>query len=114
MLKSKISSTLILINVLAGLSIASAAFAGKPPTRICPDGWIPATPPLNPQLGCIPNTITPKQPPQLNDKIKNPPTSEKIKFPPEIPQDFKVNHCYLGVVDPIDCPENNPISAPKK
>ncbi|MEA5628244.1 hypothetical protein [Nostoc sp. UHCC 0251] len=23
----------------------------------CPPGWIPALPPLNPQLGCIPNTI---------------------------------------------------------
>ncbi|MGF1673645.1 MAG: hypothetical protein ACFCUV_08165 [Rivularia sp. (in: cyanobacteria)] len=111
MLKSKISTSLIVINVLAGLSIASAAFAATPrPQPGCPDGWVPAP---NPQLGCIPNTITPKQPPQLNDKIKNPPTSEKIKFPPEIPQDFKVNHCYLGVIDPVDCPENNPISAPR-
>ncbi len=24
---------------------------------VCPPGWIPALPPLNPQLGCIPNTI---------------------------------------------------------
>jgi hypothetical protein len=26
----------------------------------CPPGWIPALPPLNPQLGCIPNTIVVK------------------------------------------------------
>ncbi len=24
----------------------------------CPEGFIPAAPPLNPQLGCIPNTVT--------------------------------------------------------
>ncbi|MBE8965114.1 hypothetical protein IQ277_02295 [Nostocales cyanobacterium LEGE 12452] len=28
----------------------------KPP-HLCPPGWIPALPPLNPQLRCIPNTI---------------------------------------------------------
>ncbi len=32
------------------------------PARIvgfpCPDGWVPATPPLNWQLGCLPNTMT--------------------------------------------------------
>ncbi|WP_414586692.1 hypothetical protein [Scytonema sp. PCC 10023] len=27
------------------------------PPHGCPPGWIPALPPLNPQLGCIPNTI---------------------------------------------------------
>ncbi|MGH9977585.1 MAG: hypothetical protein ACRD8Z_17385, partial [Nitrososphaeraceae archaeon] len=24
----------------------------------CPEGFVPATPPLNPQLGCLPDTIT--------------------------------------------------------
>jgi hypothetical protein len=24
---------------------------------LCPEGWIPATPPLNPQLGCLPGSI---------------------------------------------------------
>jgi hypothetical protein len=24
----------------------------------CPEGWTPATPPLNPQLGCLPDSIT--------------------------------------------------------
>jgi hypothetical protein len=24
----------------------------------CPEGFVPATPPLNPQLGCVPDTIT--------------------------------------------------------
>jgi hypothetical protein len=32
---------------------------GGPPRfrRRCPPGWIPARPPLNPLLGCIPNII---------------------------------------------------------
>lgn len=27
----------------------------------CPEGFVPATPPLNPQLGCVPDTITADQ-----------------------------------------------------
>jgi hypothetical protein len=27
----------------------------------CPEGFVPATPPLNPQLGCVPDTITANQ-----------------------------------------------------
>lgn len=27
----------------------------------CPEGFVPATPPLNPQLGCLPDTITANQ-----------------------------------------------------
>ena len=31
----------------------------------CPPGWIRATPPLNPQLGCIPNQIQTQSQPEL-------------------------------------------------
>ncbi|KST67417.1 hypothetical protein [Mastigocoleus testarum] len=113
MLKQTLSTSLIIINALAGLSVASAAFAATPPGQPCPDGWVRATPPLNPQLGCVPNTIKPKKPIRPNRKIKNPNSSQKVKFPREIPDKFKVNKCELGVVDPIDCPENNPIPAPR-
>lgn len=30
----------------------------KPKFPLCPEGWVVATPPLNPQLGCLPNTLT--------------------------------------------------------
>jgi hypothetical protein len=98
----------VLINALATLSISSVAFASTPGTPPgCPDGWVPAP---NPQLGCIPNRIKPRQ---SNRNIKNPAPSSQITFPPEIPQEFQINKCESGVIDPIDCPENNPIPAPR-
>ena len=111
MFKQQLSASLIVINTLAGLSIATTAFAATPPVKPgCPKGSVPAP---NPKLGCISNTIKPKQPPQINGTMKKSPASRKVKFPPEIPQDFKLNLCELGVVDPIDCPENNPIPTPR-
>ena len=68
MLKQKLSASLIVINTLAGLSIASAAFAATPPQKPgCPDGWVPAP---NPQLGCVPN------------KVKAPGRTRPIKIKP--------------------------------
>ena len=32
-------------------------YATPDPGILCPEGSVPATPPLNPQLGCLPNTI---------------------------------------------------------
>jgi hypothetical protein len=104
----KLSTSLMITHALATLSISSVAFAstpGNPPG--CPDGWIPAP---NPQLGCIPNRIKPRQ---LNETIKNPTPSSQVTFPPQIPQDFRINKCELGVIDSVDCPENNPIPAPR-
>lgn len=34
-------------------------------------------------------------------------------LPPVIPPVFTYNKCELGVIDPVDCPENNPIPAPQ-
>ncbi|MFH7030973.1 MAG: hypothetical protein ACHBN1_37915 [Heteroscytonema crispum UTEX LB 1556] len=112
MLKHKLSTSLMVINALVALSMSSAAFASPPGTQPgCPDGWVPAP---NPQLGCIPNKMTAEQPPQLNRRINNPTPSSQIQFPPEIPQEFRYfNKCELGVVDSVDCPENNPIPAPR-
>ena len=108
MFKSKISASLIIVNALAGLSIASTAFAATPPQKPgCPEGWVPAP---NPQLGCIPNKV---KAPGLRTPIKKTTPSKQVQFPHELPEKFKVNHCELGVVDPIDCPENNPIPAPR-
>ncbi|MCJ8279038.1 MAG: hypothetical protein MJK14_03605 [Rivularia sp. ALOHA_DT_140] len=108
MFKSKISASLIIVNALAGLSIASTAFAATPPQKPgCPEGWVPAP---NPQLGCIPNKV---KAPGLRKPIKKTTPSKQVQFPHELPEKFKVNHCELGVVDPIDCPENNPIPAPR-
>ncbi len=108
MLKQKLSASLIVVNALAGLSIASAAFAAKPPsTSICPEGWVLAP---NPQLGCVPNRV---KAPGIRQPIKKTTPSNQTKFPHKIPEKFKVNHCELGVVDPVDCPENNPIYAPR-
>ncbi|MEM7712900.1 MAG: hypothetical protein AAF349_04885 [Cyanobacteria bacterium P01_A01_bin.68] len=71
MLKQKLSASLIVINALAGLSIASAAFAAKPPsTSICPEGWVLAP---NPQLGCVPNKV--KAPGTIRPIKKNPPST---------------------------------------
>ncbi len=117
MLNRKLFTSLMVINTLCAISISSVAFASTPVNPPgCPDGWIPATPPLNPQLGCIPNRIKPRP---LNGNIQNQnpnqtsSPSSQIKFPPQIPPVFKVNQCELGVIDPVDCPENNPISAPR-
>ena len=73
MLKQKLSVSLIVINALAGLSIASAAFAAKPPsTSICPEGWVLAP---NPQLGCVPNQI---KNPEVRQPIRKNPPSNKL------------------------------------
>ena len=73
MLKSKISASLIVVNALAGLSIASAAFAATPPSnRICPEGWVPAP---NPQLGCVPNRV---KAPGIRKPIQKKPPSNRI------------------------------------
>ncbi len=73
MLKQKLSASLIVINALAGLSIASAAFAATPPQKPgCPDGWIPAP---NPQLGCIPNRV---KAPGVSQPIRKKPPSNRI------------------------------------
>ncbi|MEO0841803.1 MAG: hypothetical protein AAFX46_19340 [Cyanobacteria bacterium J06636_27] len=72
MLKQKLSASLIVINALAGLSIASAAFAATPPSnKLCPEGWVPAP---NPQLGCIPNQM--KNPGTTRPIKKNPPSTK--------------------------------------
>jgi hypothetical protein len=42
------------------ISIPEAILVLPNPSPECPPGWIPALPPLNPQLGCIPNTIVVK------------------------------------------------------
>lgn len=34
---------------------------------LCQEGWIPATPPLNPQLGCLPGSITADLGPQPDE-----------------------------------------------
>ena len=39
-------------------SLSAEPTRAVPPNGDCPEGTIQATPPLNPQLGCIPNTIT--------------------------------------------------------
>lgn len=70
MLKQKLSASLIVINALAGLSIASAAFAETPP-NLCPEGWVPAP---NPQLGCVPNKV--KAPGRTRPIKKNPPSTK--------------------------------------
>jgi hypothetical protein len=73
MLKSKISASLIVVNALAGLSIASAAFAATPPQKpVCPEGWVPAP---NPQLGCIPNKV---KAPGVRQPIQKKPPSNRI------------------------------------
>ncbi|MEA5572499.1 hypothetical protein [Calothrix sp. UHCC 0171] len=111
MLNRKILTSLMVINTLCTISISSVAFASTPVNPPgCPDGWVPATPPLNPQLGCIPNRIKPRP---LNGNFQNPNPNSQFKFPPEIPQDFQINKCQLGVIDSVDCPENNPIPAPR-
>lgn len=38
--------------------IQGPVIAIPPVGPLCPEGWVPATPPLNPALGCLPNTIT--------------------------------------------------------
>ena len=61
---------LSVISLLAAAILSQAAGAGEhahytaKPDRpeiavpgICPPGWRPATPPLNPALGCLPNTL---------------------------------------------------------
>jgi hypothetical protein len=108
LLQSLISSTALSIAVavptLATISISSVALASPPVDPPgCPAGWVPAP---NPQLGCIPNRIKPQNP---NRNLKNPTPSSQVNFPAEIPQNFRIDLCDLGVVDPIDCPENNPI-----
>lgn len=40
-----------------GQSVLQKVLVVSSPHPGCPPGWIPALPPLNPQLGCIPNTI---------------------------------------------------------
>ena len=108
MFKQKLSASLIIVNALAGLSIASAAFAATPPSnKLCPEGWVPAP---NPQLGCIPNRV---KAPGVRQPIRKNSPSQQIKFHPEMPDSLKINKCELGVVDPVDCPQNNPIPAPR-
>ncbi|MBW4622190.1 MAG: hypothetical protein KME17_22905 [Cyanosarcina radialis HA8281-LM2] len=109
LLHSLISSTALLLAAaaptLATISISSVTLASQPVDPLgCPDGWVPAP---NPQLGCIPNRIKPKNP---NRNIKNPTPSSQVEFPSRVPQNFRIDLCDLGVVDPIDCPENNPKS----
>lgn len=98
MLKQKLSASLIVINALAGLSIASAAFAATPPsTKLCPEGWVPAP---NPQLGCIPN------------QIKNPEVRQPIRICPEgwVPARPPLNPQLGCVPNQIKNPElNQPI-----
>ena len=98
MLKQKLSASLIVINALAGLSIASAAFAATPPsTKLCPEGWVPAP---NPQLGCIPN------------QIKNPEVRHPIRICPEgwVPARPPLNPQLGCVPNQIKNPElNQPI-----
>jgi hypothetical protein len=111
MLKHKFLTSFMLINALVTLSISSVAFASPPdPPPGCPDGWVPAP---NPKIGCIPNKIRARQSVQENRRIRNTTPSSRVKFPPEIPQEFRINKCEQGVIDPIDCPENNPIPAPR-
>ncbi|BAZ40574.1 hypothetical protein NIES4101_65350 [Calothrix sp. NIES-4101] len=114
MFHRKLLTPLMLINTLCAISLSSVAFASTPVNPSCPDGWIPATPPLNPQLGCISNQIKPRPLPGKIQNIRQTPNSNsQINFPPQIPPVFKVNQCELGVIDPVDCPENNPIPAPR-
>ena len=98
MLKQKLSASLIVINALAGLSIASAAFAATPPsTQLCPEGWVPAP---NPQLGCNPN------------QIKNPEVRQPIRICPEgwVPARPPLNPQLGCVPNQIKNPElNQPI-----
>ena len=98
MLKQKLSASLIVINALAGLSIASAAFAATPPsTKLCPEGWVPAP---NPQLGCIPN------------QIKNPEVRQPIRICPEgwVPARPPLNPQLGCIPNQIKNPElNHPI-----
>ncbi len=98
MLKQKLSASLIVINALAGLSIASAAFAATPPsTKLCPEGWVPAP---NPQLGCIPN------------QIKNPEVRQPIRICPEgwVPARPPLNPQLGCIPNQIKNPElNQPI-----
>ncbi len=109
-MKSVVSMALLL-GIVALPPISSQAFASTPPTPPgCPDGWVPAP---NPQLGCIPNRLQIKPIRPLNRKVKNPTQSNQVTFPPEIPTDFTYNKCELGIIDPVDCPENNPIPAPR-
>lgn len=73
MLKQKLSASLIVVNALAGLSIASATFAATPSsTSICPEGWVPAP---NPQVGCIPNRV---KAPGVRQPIRKKPPSNRI------------------------------------
>ncbi|MGH9950458.1 MAG: hypothetical protein ACRD5J_02440 [Nitrososphaeraceae archaeon] len=53
--------------ILVVIGIVTTLLTTVPPLQIqvqastiggCPEGFIPATPPLNPQLGCVPDTIT--------------------------------------------------------
>lgn len=93
---------------LAVLPISNPVFAAPPsPPPGCPEGWVPAP---NPQLGCVPNRVQVKPNRPFKRRVTNSTQSSEVKFPSDRPKDFTYNKCELGIVDPVDCPENNPIS----
>lgn len=54
-LKALIAASLFGLFVAAGSASVSASRGGG--LEICPEGWRPVTPPLNPVLLCLPDTI---------------------------------------------------------
>ncbi len=56
-IKSLISAGIIAFVVAAGSSGVSEAQSRGGGLKVCPEGWRQVTPPLNPLLLCLPNTI---------------------------------------------------------
>lgn len=105
MLKQKLSASLIVINTLAGLSIATAAFAATPPQEPgCPEGWVPAP---NPQLGCVPNKV---KAPGVRQPIRKKTPSNRICPEGWVPATPPLNPQLGCVPNQIKNPElNQPI-----
>ncbi len=59
-------------TLLATAGLSAQAQPLKPHPGHCPEGTVPAAPPLNPQLGCLPDSFTAEPPFQPNQSTFKP------------------------------------------
>lgn len=81
------AGALFAITTSAGLMAHARPTQGPVNPGLCPEGWVPATPPLNPQLKCVPNQIQ-SNPPSRRTPLKK-----------------QVNHTHQFAPLPGLCPE---------
>lgn len=74
----------IALGALLTTAAPIAAVAQPPQIPGCPPGWVPATPPVNPQLGCLPGQMQarPTTRPALIRKTQFKAQPKKVQLPP--------------------------------